>query len=373
MKKRKFALILNLASICLSICAIVIGVYSIKTAALNVGGKIGFTAHNVNLNIQAYMYGYSSEAAGTNITTEESKTQLTKDGGLSVNGDTGTINLGATKGSGTETRYFSDINGAVEPIKVVLVLKNIADFEVLVEDTTATSTSYSVVCDDGFTVIYTDDTDNTKTITYSILPAKDSNGKYVEMTTPVDVSLSMNFSQLNTNISSTDGYLFEDTSKPNKLTAVPAKTDSDLLVIPSTFTDGKTATSIIGGAAVPIKNSSSYSKIIVLKGITSLESAAFMSCKNLTSIYIPDTVTSIADYMFWYCSNLTSITIPASVTTFENTNIYNIFNENTNLKTLNYKGTLAQFKSLLSTSTLTNNLCDIYCSDGVIAKGESFK
>lgn len=38
MKKRKLGLILNIATLCLSICAIVVGVYAIRNASINVSG-----------------------------------------------------------------------------------------------------------------------------------------------------------------------------------------------------------------------------------------------------------------------------------------------------------------------------------------------
>ena len=41
---------------------------------------------------------------------------------------------------------------------------------------------------------------------------------------------------------------------------------------------------------------------------------AFMLCKNIQTIIIPDSVTSIGDGAFYECSNLTSIDIPDSVT-----------------------------------------------------------
>ena len=61
MKKRKFIIWLNFVTICLSICAIAIGVYSIKTATLNVNGAIGFTAHNCKVSVLGDITGAVNE------------------------------------------------------------------------------------------------------------------------------------------------------------------------------------------------------------------------------------------------------------------------------------------------------------------------
>ncbi len=55
-------------------------------------------------------------------------------------------------------------------------------------------------------------------------------------------------------------------------------------------------------------------KVVIDKGVTSIGSAVFMDCKNLTSVTIPGSVTSIGSLAFAYCSSLTSISIPNSVT-----------------------------------------------------------
>ena len=55
--------------------------------------------------------------------------------------------------------------------------------------------------------------------------------------------------------------------------------------------------------------------IVIPDGITGIDSGAFASCTQITSVTIPDSVATISDYAFSGCTNLTSITVPNSVTT----------------------------------------------------------
>ena len=59
---------------------------------------------------------------------------------------------------------------------------------------------------------------------------------------------------------------------------------------------------------------SSLTSITIPNSVTSIGERAFYSCSKLTSITIPNSVTSIGSYAFYDCSSLTSVTIPNSVT-----------------------------------------------------------
>ena len=130
MKKQKIGFILNIATICLALVAIVVGVYSLQQAKLNINGSFGFVAHNVKANIVTSITGSVAEANAT-----YSKTDVFKpsgDTGITLNGDTQNISF---------TRYFSDngtVNNKPAPIKVSFAITNQSNFDIKVDVSTPT-------------------------------------------------------------------------------------------------------------------------------------------------------------------------------------------------------------------------------------------
>ena len=187
MKKRKFNLLLNIATLCLCVAAIAFGVYSAKNASLNVSGTVGFNAHNVKAKVEAWISGFATTADGAPVTGKE---QITADGGLLLDGADASFNLGATKGSSdTATRYFSDLGTSGNPEDIVVEIKitsmttafNVlasVDFANSKATTDALKDIIKVDCDRSAAVLGTTagTTEATFTFTISLLP--NDNGSY---------------------------------------------------------------------------------------------------------------------------------------------------------------------------------------------------
>ncbi len=107
---------------------------------------------------------------------------------------------------------------------------------------------------------------------------------------------------------------------------------------------------------------SNLTNITIPNSVNSIGGSAFYNCSSLTSINIPDSVTSIGDWAFYGCSSLTSINIPDSVTSIgtrafshvktanftrniDNLNIDTF--SSSNLKTVNFGGTLAEWEAMV--------------------------
>ena len=137
MKKRKFNILLNIATLCLCVCAIAFGVYSAKQASLNVSGTVAFTAHNCKADVVAKVYGDavdSSNAINADGTPRQAE-NAGQVGEWSVDGKD--VN------NATMTKfYFSDMGDEdVTPITLTFTITNQSDFPVQVCITSISATS----------------------------------------------------------------------------------------------------------------------------------------------------------------------------------------------------------------------------------------
>ncbi len=80
----------------------------------------------------------------------------------------------------------------------------------------------------------------------------------------------------------------------------------------------------------------------VPKGVEKIANSAFESCDNLKSVIISDGVTDIGDYAFQCCKEFVSVEIPDSVANLGEF----VFNGCDNLKTINFKGSEAQWNAI---------------------------
>lgn len=218
MKKRKISFLLNICTICLAVVAIVIGVYSLQQAKLTVNGSLGFVAHNVNARVDAYMYGYSVSTNGAPITAEQ-KVRLTPQNGLLIHDQTTnySLNLGATDGTGSQTRYFSNLgtSGKMEDIVVEITLSNTSagttspinilanvDFANCITLVDTLKDKIVIDCDKSGTVLETTAGKTQTTFTFKISLKQNSDGTYGDtaLTSPSanNVQLQMNLEQTTT-------------------------------------------------------------------------------------------------------------------------------------------------------------------------------
>ena len=218
MKKRKISFLLNICTICLAVVAIVIGVYSLQQAKLTVNGSLGFVAHNVNARVDAYMYGYSVSTNGAPITAEQ-KVRLTPQNGLLIHDQKTnySLNLGATDGTGSQTRYFSNLgtSGKMEDIVVEITISNTSvgttspfnilanvDFANCVSPVAALKDKIVVDCDKSGAVLETTSGKTQTTFTFKISLKQNTDGTYGDtaLTSPSanNVQLQMNLEQTTT-------------------------------------------------------------------------------------------------------------------------------------------------------------------------------
>lgn len=111
-------------------------------------------------------------------------------------------------------------------------------------------------------------------------------------------------------------------------------------------------------------NNELVTSITIPNGVTAISSSAFRGCTGLTTVTIPNSVTSIGAGAFLGCTGLTSITIPNSVKSIGNS----AFENCTGLTSITFNGTIAQWNAISKGSNCFYHVAGkVICTDGTIS------
>ncbi len=107
------------------------------------------------------------------------------------------------------------------------------------------------------------------------------------------------------------------------------------------------------------------------EGPVTMDKNVFYGCNSLERVSIPEGTNMLADNTFSGCIALEEITLPASITTIGAIS----FKDCNNIKTINFGGTIEQYKTLLAnnsanTGALQSAVITVICSDGNYVYGE---
>ena len=331
MKKRKINILLNIAVLCMCVCAIAIGVYSAKTASLNVGGTIGFNAHNCKVRVLGKITG---AVDSSNNALPESTASLN----YQESASTGKLIDGTSESWDFGKIYFDDLNvegnGVATNIVFTFTLTNESAYDVIatlnvdklpdsVQPYVAFSSgsNYSgYVCE-----LKKDKTQVTITLKLILLTSE----QIQDATNNINLSLS--FEKVNQNQTATAlGYTFSN----GNISGVPATTDTNAsLTFPSYFYDNGVAwVQSLDNNGSKLTNANLYSTISIPNNVTSVGNFAFINCTNITSLtfpinndislgicsfsnigiktlVLPSSVRFLGDSTFYDCSELTTLKI----------------------------------------------------------------
>lgn len=101
--------------------------------------------------------------------------------------------------------------------------------------------------------------------------------------------------------------------------------------------------------------------LVLPQGIQSIEGSAFYY-SLLSSVYIPDGVTTIGSYGFGNCAYLSHVSLPNTLVNLEALSFY----ENTQLQSIEFRGTVEEWKSVSIGYAAIDQGTVIICTDGEI-------
>ena len=192
MKKRKISLWLNIVTICLSICAIAIGVYSLKKSSLNINGTVGFVAHNVRATVSAKIKGDAVNGTTPNAGGTPRADYATIGNTVNINGTEST-----TPTLDLSDFYFSDLGESGTPADIYLKISvtNNSAFNIKVYFDVPNITGVTAAIGEGYSSYLklgkTTDSDKSGDIVLKLSLNKNSSGDYDNLDTADNLNLTM--------------------------------------------------------------------------------------------------------------------------------------------------------------------------------------
>ena len=334
MKKRKFNILLNIAVICMCVCAIAIGVYSAKTASLNVSGTIGFTAHNCKVRVLGKITGAmdANNVALDPATTPALNYQESENKGKLIDGTADTWNFGSI--------FFDDLNTdenhEVNDIVFTFTITNESAYYVDVTVNPKCSNN------DRIFIYAPNNGENLApgaTITLTVnFQLKKVNGEYSNLDAPINLS---NATLLNFTKSQAPSYLAQnwktkistdfsisDITSTTKISFVKEINDT---ILEGFDKVGETYKTVSVGAVnatsdqSDLTNNTSVTDVVAYYNSTSKEIIVYSPAR----IYAPESCA----YMFSSCSALTSLVL-SNFDTSSVTDMMQMFRECSKLKTI---------------------------------------
>ena len=288
MKKRKFNILLNIAVLCMCVCAIAIGVYSAKTASLNVSGTIGFQAHNCKVRVLGKITG-AVDASNNAITSNTSTATInytdssnTSQGKL-IDGTADTWNFGSIFFDDLNTDKYHEVNDIVFTFTITNESAYYVDVTVN-QDCINDNRIFIYAPNNGETLAPKDQTGSSVTLTVK-LQLQNVNGEYSSLDTPINLS---NATLLNFTKSQAPSYLATDWK--SKITGIYSATSisfvkeiDESIKSDSSYTQIKVGAVNVTSAQSDLTSNTSVTDVVAYYNSTSKEVIVYSPAR----IYAP--------------------------------------------------------------------------------------
>ena len=324
MKKRKFNILLNIAVLCMCVCAIAIGVYSAKTASLNVSGTIGFTAHNCKVRVLGKITG-AVDASNNAITSNTSTATInytdssnTSQGKL-IDGTADTWTFGSIFFDDLNTDKYHEVNDIVFTFTITNESAYYVDVTVN-QKCSNNDRIFIYAPNNGETLSPQGQEGSSVTLTVKLQLQK-VNGEYSSLGTPINLS---NATLLNFTKSQAPSYLATNWVSKIGFSKSAVKSISFVNVIDESIKSNSSYTQIKVGAVnatsaqSDLTNNTSVTDVVAYYNSTNKEIIVYSPAR----IYAPQNCSS----MFSGFSRLTSLNL-RNFDTSNVTNMSSMFNQ----------------------------------------------